>query len=82
MHVCAADDQDQMLGSSFPQHGGVGPMPKTKILMQDQGAMATNMFIHTPICCPSRSELLSGRECHCQPRPVFTRELCSQHVPA
>jgi hypothetical protein len=51
------DDQDQMLGGSFPQLNGVGPMPKTQKLMVDEGTMATNFFIHTPICCPSRSEV-------------------------
>ena len=58
------DDQDQMLGGSFPQHAGVGPMPKTKAKLQDAGATATNFFIHTPICCPSRSELVTGRYLH------------------
>ena len=53
-----------MLGSSFPQHNNVGPMPKTKALLQDKGAMALNFFIHTPICCPSRSELLTGMYFH------------------
>ena len=32
--------------------------------MQDAGAMATNFFIHTPICCPSRSELVTGMYFH------------------
>ena len=58
------DDQDQMLGGSFPQINGTGPMPKTKALMADLGATANNFYIHTPICCPSRSELLSGRYFH------------------
>ena len=53
-----------MLGGSFPQLGGVGPMPQTKALLEEQGAMATQFFIHTPICCPSRSELLSGKYFH------------------
>ena len=39
-----------MLGSSFPTKDGSTPMPKTKAMMQDMGAMANNMFIHTPIC--------------------------------
>ena len=39
-------------------------MPKTKELMADQGATAENFFVHTPICNPSRSELLSGRYFH------------------
>ena len=56
--------QDQMLGGSFPQLNGVGPMPNAKARLQDEGAMATNFFIHTPICCPSRSELVSGRYFH------------------
>jgi hypothetical protein len=41
------DDQDQKLGGSFPMHNGVGPMPKTKALLADKGATATNWFIHT-----------------------------------
>ena len=39
-------------------------MPNAKARLQDEGAMATNFFIHTPICCPSRSELVSGRYFH------------------
>ena len=58
------DDQDQKLGGSFPQHNGVGPMPKAKALLADKGATATQWFIHTPICCPSRSELVSGMYFH------------------
>ena len=58
------DDQDRQLGGSFPEHNGVGPLPKTRELMADQGAMANNWFIHTPICCPSRSELVTGRYFH------------------
>lgn len=58
------DDQDQKLGGSFPSIGGVGPMPKTQALLADKGATATNWFIHTPICCPSRAELVTGRYFH------------------
>jgi len=39
-------------------------MPQTKALMADQGSTAANFYIHTPICCPSRSELVSGRYYH------------------
>ena len=57
------DDQDQMLGGSFPPRSanGATPMPKTQRLLVEEGTTATQFFIHTPICCPSRSEVLSGR---------------------
>merc|ERR1712137_697353 len=32
--------------------------------MQDGGNLAENWYIHTPICCPSRAELLTGRYFH------------------
>jgi len=57
------DDQDQMLGSSFPTFGAT-PMPKTRRLMEEAGMQASNWYIHTPICSPSRSELLTGRYFH------------------
>lgn len=58
------DDVDQLLGGSFPATAGATPMPRTKALMQEQGMMADNFYIHTPICSPSRSELVSGRYFH------------------
>ena len=53
-----------MLGGSFPETFGTGPMPQTKKLMVQQGSTATNFFVHTPICNPSRAALLSGRYFH------------------
>ena len=60
------DDQDQVLGGSFPptSPGGATPMPKTKQLMSDAGVHALNWHIHVPICSPSRSTLLTGRYFH------------------
>jgi N-acetylglucosamine-6-sulfatase len=65
------DDQDQVLGGSFPptSDGGATPMPRTKQLLADNGVMADNFFIHTPVCCPSRAETLSGRYLHNLKRP-------------
>mmetsp|Transcript_26042 Transcript_26042/g.67086 ORF Transcript_26042/g.67086 Transcript_26042/m.67086 type:complete len:502 (-) Transcript_26042:330-1835(-) len=39
-------------------------MPKTRDLLQHQGVTAENWYIHTPICSPSRSELMTGRYFH------------------
>ena len=39
-------------------------MKKTMELFAETGAVASNWFIHTPVCCPSRAELLTGRYFH------------------
>ena len=36
-------------------------MPFTREQLQNRGTTFENYFVHTPVCCPSRSELLSGR---------------------
>eukprot|EP01065_Artemidia_motanka_P029313 TRINITY_DN35454_c0_g1_i1.p1 TRINITY_DN35454_c0_g1~~TRINITY_DN35454_c0_g1_i1.p1 ORF type:complete len:616 (+),score=241.61 TRINITY_DN35454_c0_g1_i1:79-1926(+) len=51
------DDQDLVIG-------GWDGMEQTKRLIVAEGAEATTWTIHTPICAPSRSELLSGRYFH------------------
>ncbi|XP_077479073.1 glucosamine (N-acetyl)-6-sulfatase (Sanfilippo disease IIID), b [Stigmatopora argus] len=51
------DDQDQNLG-------GMTPMTKTKSLIGDAGATFVNSFTVTPLCCPSRSSILTGRYPH------------------
>jgi N-acetylglucosamine-6-sulfatase len=51
------DDQDIELG-------GVTPMPKVRTLLGDGGAVGESFYIQTPICCPSRTETLSGRMYH------------------
>ena len=33
-------------------------------LLAKNGAFSTNWFIHTPVCCPSRGEILSGKYLH------------------
>lgn len=51
------DDQDVMLGS-------FDHMPHVKALIQEQGMTFMNGFVHTPICCPSRSSIMTGRYLH------------------
>lgn len=51
------DDLDQTLGSSEV-------LTKTKRHIADYGAHLPNWFVHTPVCCPSRAELLTGRMFH------------------
>lgn len=46
------------------QLGGWGPMQKATRRLSEQGATANNWMIHTPVCCPSRSELVTGRYLH------------------
>jgi arylsulfatase A-like enzyme len=39
-------------------------MPKTKALIEDQGAAFANYFISYPWCCPSRASILRGQYAH------------------
>lgn len=50
------DDQDLLLG-------GMSPLARTIAFLSD-GVYLKNFFVTTPICCPSRSTLISGRFPH------------------
>ncbi|XP_072310360.1 glucosamine (N-acetyl)-6-sulfatase (Sanfilippo disease IIID), b [Eucyclogobius newberryi] len=52
-----ADDQDVTLG-------GMNPMAQTKALIGEAGATFVNSFTVTPLCCPSRSSILTGQYPH------------------
>ena len=51
------DDQDIEMGS-------LAYMPKVQRLLMDEGATFTRMYAHVPVCCPSRSSLISGQFMH------------------
>ncbi|XP_074474712.1 glucosamine (N-acetyl)-6-sulfatase (Sanfilippo disease IIID), b [Sebastes fasciatus] len=51
------DDQDVHLG-------GMTPMKKAKALIGDAGATFVNAFTVSPLCCPSRSSILTGQYPH------------------
>ena len=47
------DDQDSELG-------GMEPLSKARSWIAEQGVTFENSFVSTPVCCPSRSSILTG----------------------
>ncbi|XP_035391424.1 glucosamine (N-acetyl)-6-sulfatase (Sanfilippo disease IIID), b isoform X2 [Electrophorus electricus] len=55
--LIVADDLDLDLG-------GLTPMKRTRALIGDAGVTFSSAYTVTPLCCPSRSSILSGRYVH------------------
>ncbi|KAG8181894.1 hypothetical protein JTE90_026054 [Oedothorax gibbosus] len=55
--IVLTDDQDITLG-------GLVPLKKINTLVSKQGAEFSNMFVTTPLCCPSRASILTGKYAH------------------
>ena len=55
--LIVTDDQDVTMN-------GVKPMVAAKKLIADLGVDFKNAFATTPICCPSRASILTGRYLH------------------
>eukprot|EP01060_Flectonema_neradi_P002073 TRINITY_DN11254_c0_g1_i1.p1 TRINITY_DN11254_c0_g1~~TRINITY_DN11254_c0_g1_i1.p1 ORF type:complete len:541 (+),score=79.30 TRINITY_DN11254_c0_g1_i1:494-2116(+) len=61
------DDQDTRMGrnpSSYSDIGSLESQPKLRKEMMEGGVRMENYFVHTPICCPSRTEYFTGRYFH------------------
>eukprot|EP01084_Bolivina_argentea_P121249 214876_1 len=55
--IILMDDQDVLLNS--PSY-----MPNLQNLIVNEGVTFNNAFVSTPVCCPSRTELISGKYFH------------------
>merc|ERR1711991_112020 len=62
------DDQDLLLGSEEA-------IPHVMELIAGQGKTFNNSFVTTPICCPSRSAMLTGRYIHNPYSPVTNNSI-------
>ncbi|OWF54742.1 N-acetylglucosamine-6-sulfatase-like isoform X2 [Mizuhopecten yessoensis] len=51
------DDQDLELGGTIP-------IKKTRDLIGSQGKVFEQFYVNTPLCCPSRSSILTGKHVH------------------
>ena len=57
--IVLTDDLDWTLGGMQ-----ASTLQRTRHLLAEQGGAMTNWFVQTPVCCPSRAELLTGKLFH------------------
>ena len=66
------DDEDVVLGgfgmggasAADPEQPPTQPLPRAVHALRDQGMIIQHWYAHTPVCCPSRAEILTGRMFH------------------
>jgi len=62
-----ADDLDATTSEYWERATAAGkddPLKKTRALLRDKGMTFSNAFAPTPICCPARSTILTGKYGH------------------
>ena len=60
----ARDRPNVLIIVTDDQREGLGVMPTTKRLMGAEGVRYPNAFATTPVCCPSRASIFTGRYAH------------------
>lgn len=65
--LIVVDDLDATTSEYWERATDVGkddPLKKTRALLKDQGVTFLNAFAPTPICCPARATILTGKYGH------------------
>jgi len=66
------DDEDVVLGgfgmggasAADPSAPPTQPLPRAVPALRARGALLPHWYAHTPVCCPSRAQILTGRTFH------------------